>query len=138
MIPKPAQILLGSPVKRARLLAALLLAAISWGSTAEFDHHHGTKARPGESIFAEQSSNADQDTSVQFEPGNTNGTSSKSKTRSECLICQLHQNLSATVVVHTPGVGPTETHGLNTPTTVVFVRSEFRSIGQGRAPPSYI
>ena len=126
-----------SPVKRARMLAVLLLAALAWGSTVEFTHHHGPRAKPGESLSSSaQSPTADEAT--QISSSNTNGTSSNSKTGAECLICQLHQNLSATVIGHTPGVGPTETSGLNAPPSAVIQVSEFTSTGQGRAPPSIL
>src|SRR3979409_1976215 len=111
--------LFGSPVKRARMLAVLLLAAIAWSSTVEFTHHHGSKARSVESLSSTaqwtQHPIADEALSTEISSSNTNGTSSKSKTGAECLICQLHQNLSASVISHTPGVGPTEARGLNPP-----------------------
>lgn len=131
--------LLGSTAKRARMLAVLLLASLAWSTTVEFTHHHGAQTRFGESPFsATQSPDADSATSTQIQSRDTNGTSSKSKTDVECLICQLQQNLSATVIGHTPDLGPTETLGINTPTTVVVELSEIRSCGQGRAPPSYL
>jgi len=126
--------LFGSPVKRARMLAALLLAAIAWSSTVEFTHHHGAKSGSFESLS--QSWIADEATTTQISSSNTSGTSSKSNTGAECLICQLHQNLSASEISHTPGVGPTETSGLNAPPNAVVQQSEFTSTGQGRAPPS--
>jgi len=120
------------------MLAVLLLAALAWGSTVELTHHHGAKGRLGESLFdTAQSPNAEA-TSTQIQSSDANGTSSNSKTGAECLICQLHQNLSATVIGHAPGVGPTETRGLKAPTTVVCELSEFRACGQGRAPPSFL
>jgi hypothetical protein len=120
------------------MLAVLLLAAIAWSSTVEFTHHHGAKAKSGESLSSTtQSWIADEATS-QISSSNTKGSSSKSKTGAECLICQLHQNLSATEISHTPGVGPTETRGLKTPPSAVVKLSEFTSTGQGRAPPSIL
>ncbi|HMG76132.1 MAG TPA: hypothetical protein VK582_21705 [Pyrinomonadaceae bacterium] len=134
--------LFSSPVKRARLLAVLLLAAIAWGSTVEFTHHHGSKASSVESLSSTaqwtQTPIADEALSTEISSSNTNGTSSKSNTGAECLICQLHQNLSASEISHTPGVGPTETRGLNSPPSVVVQLSEFRSTGHGRAPPSFL
>jgi len=126
-----------SPAKRARLLALLLLAFLSWGTTAEFNHHHGGKARLGQSLLSTtQAQNAVDSSSARIESSQTTGTSSKSKTGVACLICQLHHNLSTTALRNTPGVGTAETHGLNAPPTVVFQLSEFTAIGQGRAPPS--
>jgi hypothetical protein len=119
------------------MLAVLLLASLAWGSTVEFTHHHGAGAKPAESLsITEQSSAAGEATQVSS--SSTNGTSSNSKTGAECLICQLHQNLSTTVIGHAPGVGPTETLGLNTPPSAVVHLSEFTSTGQGRAPPSIL
>jgi len=126
--------LFGSPVKRARMLAVLLLAAIAWSSTVEFTHHHGATGKSFEALT--QSWIADEATITQISSSNTSGTSSKSNTGAECLICQLHQNLSASEISHTPGVGPTETSGPNAPPSAVVQLSEFTSTGQGRAPPS--
>jgi hypothetical protein len=126
-----------SPAKRARLLAALLLASLAWGTTAEFNHHHGDRALFDQSLLSTtQAQNADDASSVKIESSNTNGTTSSSRTGAECLICQLHQNLSATALAHTPGVGRAETHALNAPPSVVFQLSEFTANCQGRAPPS--
>ena len=138
MILKPAQMLFRNPVKRTRLLALLLLAAFAWGTTAEFSHHHGTNAKFDESLSSTaQSSTADEATSTRISSSNTNGTSN-SKTGAECLICQLHQNLSATVIGHTPGVGSTETHAIKATAQVVLQLSEFTANQHGRAPPSIL
>lgn len=125
-----------SPAKRARLLALFLLASISWVTTAEFNHHHGGKARFSQSLSTTEAQNADDASSVKIESSETNGTSSSRTTGAECLICQLHQNLSATALGHTPGIGTVETHGPNAPPSVGFQLSEFTANCQGRAPPS--
>src|SRR5258707_892344 len=122
--------LFGSPAKRARLLAMLLLASLAWGSTVEFTHHHGTNAKPGSSLASTQSATANEAT--QISSSKTNGTSSKSQTGAECLICQLHQNLSTTEISHAPGAGSRETRGLKTPADAVVQLSEFTSTGHGR------
>jgi hypothetical protein len=133
------QTLFGSPVKRTRMLALLLLAAIAWGSTVEFTHHHGAKTKADESLSSTtQSTIADEALATQFSSSNTNGTSSKSKTGAECLICQLHQNLSASEISHTLGVGPIEIRALNALPSALVQLSEFTSTGQGRAPPSIL
>jgi hypothetical protein len=137
VIGKPAQMIFQSPAKQARLLAALLLASLAWGTTAEFNHHHGNRARFDQSLLSTtQAQEADDASSVKVESTKTNGTTSSSKTGAACLICQLHQNLSATALGHTPGVGTTETHGLKAPPSVVLQLSEFTANCQGRAPPS--
>ena len=119
------------------MLAMFLLAALAWGSTVEVTHHHGAKAKSVESLSRTAPSAADND-ATQISSNSTNGPASRSRSDGECLICQLHQNLSATVIGHTPGVGPIETRGLNTPPLAVVQLSEFISTGQGRAPPSIL
>ena len=119
------------------MLAVLLLASLAWGSTVEFTHHHGAGTKPGESSSTKAPSRA-ADEPTQVGSRSTNGPLSDSKTGAECLICQLHQNLSTTIIGHTPGVGPTEKLGLNTPLSAVVQLSEFTSTGQGRAPPSIL
>jgi len=139
VIRKPVQHLFRSPVKRARLLAVLLLATLTWASTAEFSHHHGGRVRAGESLLsATESSGANQSTAGQIQADDENGPSSNSRKGAECLICQLHQNLSAPVIGHAPGVEPAETRGLNTPPTDVSELLAFTACGHGRAPPSIL
>ena|ERR1700738_1792565 len=119
------------------MLAFLLLASLAWGTTAEFNHHHGGRARFDQSLLSTtQAQNADDASSVRIESNKTNGTTSSSKNGAECLICQLHQNLSATVLCHTPGIGTAETFGLQASPYTVFQLSEFTANGHGRAPPS--
>jgi hypothetical protein len=125
-----------SPVKRVRLLAVLLLASLAWGSTAELTHHHSAKARFGGSLTTAQSTLPDEATSNQVSDSQTNGTKSNTKGGAECLICQLHQNLSASAIGQTPGDGPTETRGLNTLLSTVVELSQFAAAGHGRAPPA--
>jgi hypothetical protein len=111
----------------------MLLAALAWGSTAEFTHHHGNRPRAIDS-----SPIADQAPAGQIESDDANGPSSNSKKGAECLICQLHQNLSTTEIGHTPGVTPSETRGPNTPTREVIELPAFTSCGHGRAPPPIV
>jgi hypothetical protein len=115
----------------------LLLGAIAWGSTVEFTHHHGAKAKPSESLSSSVPSAADNE-ATQISSNSTNGPTSRSRSNGECLICQLHQNLSVTIIGHTPSLGATETRGLNTPPRAIVQLSEFISTGHGRAPPSIL
>jgi hypothetical protein len=122
------------------MLAVLLLASLAWGTTAEFTHHHGAVSNSAVSrslLNAAQTPNAaDEESSIRFESSRTNGSSSSSKTGTKCLLCQLHQNLSATVFRNLPGLGTADVRVLHATTNVVFQLSEFRVSGQGRAPPS--
>ncbi len=121
------------------MLAMLLLAAIAWGSTVEFTHHHGSSAKSVDSLSSTSpAAIAAEAISTSISSSKTGGASSKSETGAQCLICQLHQNLSTSEIGHTPGVGPTETSRLKTPPSAVVRLSEFASTGQGRAPPSIL
>jgi hypothetical protein len=121
------------------VLAFLLLASLAWGSTVEFTHHHGARTRAVESTLGfTQSSDTDQATATRIQPSNPNGTSSNSQSGADCLLCQLHQNLSATVIDHAPGIEPTKVRGFNAPTSDVFELPAFMARSQGRAPPSIL
>jgi len=115
-------------------MAVVLLAALSWATTAEFTHHHGTAG------FNQSLSNPTQAKQISIIPSvestATKGTSSRSRTVAECLICQLHQNLSSTLFSDPPRVASAETKIRYAVTTALFRLSEFRSDQQGRAPPS--
>lgn len=138
MILKLAQMLFRNPVKRTRLLALLLLAAFAWGTTGELNHHHGgTKARLGQSLLSPAQDSIVSE-SAEVSPDNTSGTSSTSKTGAACLICQLHQNLSATLFSEPPRIGSTETLATNATAPVVLQLSEFTANQHGRAPPSIL
>jgi hypothetical protein len=120
------------------MLAVLLLASIAWGSTAEFTHHHSAGNQTLGSSFQTTSTVLDQTSSDQVSPNKNRGTSSNTKGGAECLICQLHQNLSTSVIGHAPGDGPTERRSLTTPLSAVIQLSEFAVIGHGRAPPATV
>ena len=120
------------------MLAVLLLASLAWGATAEFTHHHGLQSNAGftQSLLNSEPNSLGETPAIKFQSSDPGGTKSNSKTGSECLICQLHQNLSATVLNHAPGVGPAETQVLNAPAVVVLQLSTFAANQHGRAPPS--
>ena len=125
-----------SPLKRTRLLAILLLATFAWGTTAELNHNHGLKVRSGQALLTAASDLlVSESSSPQAASEETSGTSTSSKTGAACLICQLHQNLSATLFSEPPGVGSTETHVLNATATLVVQLSEYTANRHGRAPP---
>lgn len=140
MIRKRAQLLLLNPTKRAPVIAALLLACLAWGATAELNHHHGVGSTnlSQQLIQSEASGTTDETPAPQFESSGQQGSSSTSRTGSECLICQLHQNLAATLFSHPPRVGTEEATALRAPTTVIVELNEFRPNQQGRAPPSLL
>src|SRR5207302_9018290 len=113
-------------------LAALLLAAIGWGAIAEATHCHGnqTTLRSGLILAAGASR---QSSTARLETTETGQT--RSSDASQCLICQLQQNL-ATILFAPPlriATGDTLSAGLNSQTVPPPSRSALPQ--QGRAPP---
>src|SRR5712691_3435146 len=140
MIGKGPQLILSNPVRRARVLAVVLLASIAWGATAEFTHHHGAQstARLSGSLRSQaQAPNvADQTSAPRLESGETGRSSSGSTNGADCLICQLHQNLSTTLFNTPPRVTPVDVPVVSASATVILPLSEVASNQHGRAPPS--
>jgi hypothetical protein len=117
----------------------VLLASIGWGATAEFTHNHGARstARASTPLSQAQASNADeQTTSPRVESGETERSSSKSTNGADCLICQLHQNLSTTLFNAPPSVAAIDIHVAGATAAIVFPPSEVASNQHGRAPPA--
>jgi hypothetical protein len=130
---------LHNPAGRARVLAVVLLASITWGATAEFTHHHGARstARASTLLSQTQASNvADNSSATRIESGGTQRSSSKSTNAADCLICQLHENLSTTLFNTPPRIVPVDLQVVSAAATVVFPLSEVSSNQHGRAPPS--
>lgn len=142
MIGKRTQSALANPCQRARVLAALLLASIAWGATAEFSHQHGFKStvslRGSVLSQAPVPNVAEQPSARWLELGETQSPSSRSTTGADCLICQLHQNLATTLFNSPPRVASADIRVLCGPAPVVFQLSEFALNQQGRAPPSIL
>jgi len=118
------------PAKRNRGLAFLLLACLAWGATAEFTHHHGTQLQTA----ASRNANTDQST-ARFQARNDSGRSSTSTSQTECLICQLHQNLSSTDLNQPAGIDATEARISHSLANTSVHASEFPDTQRGRAPP---
>jgi hypothetical protein len=138
VIRKRSQNLLQNPARRARALAVVLLASIAWGATAEFTHHHGPQStvRASTLLSQTQASNVvEQTTTTRVESG-TEASSSRSTNGADCLICQLHQNLSTTLFNTPPRITPVDIHVVSASVTVIFPLSEVASNQRGRAPPS--
>jgi hypothetical protein len=130
---KGTQLLSISAMTRIRVVAVLLLASLAWGTTAEFTHHHGQRARP--SLTTDQTANSALGFGDSVEPNNGTSTSTRLKLGTECLICQLQQNLSNTLLGHAPAISATSTHSLALDAAIVFHRADFSTSQRGRAPP---
>jgi len=130
---KRNQLLSLKAVKRVRLLAALLLASIAWGATAEFTHTHGLRSQS--TLAPAPVSNSSFHASESFATSNQSSTSSRSRASAECLICQLHQNLSNTLLGHGLATASIETHSLAFNPDLTLHRADFSKSQRGRAPP---
>jgi len=124
-----------SPAKQSRGLAFVLLACIAWGATAEFTHHHGFQSQVSQRIVS--GSSADLAT-TEFQSSNSGRTSSRSRSQAECLICQLHQNLSSSEINQPSLMGATESQSSFTATNIAVHLSEFNDTRRGRAPPTIL
>jgi hypothetical protein len=108
-----------------RALSIVLLAFIVCGTTVEAAHNHsnlvGSNSVTSAAHFSDPATESKLGTSL---PG-----------CSDCLICQLHQNFSATVISVPPSMG-LSTHSFRTfNLTTVSVHSETATPRRGRAPP---
>jgi len=73
-----------------------------------------------------------------LESPNNGRTSSTSRSKAECLICQLHQNLSTSEINHASVTGATESQLSFTLANVAVHLSEFADARRGRAPPTIL
>ncbi|MFN2577424.1 MAG: hypothetical protein ABR607_07000 [Pyrinomonadaceae bacterium] len=117
--------------RRNRGLGFLLLACIVLGSTAEFAHHHGSQ--PG--AARQTRSSAGRANASRIESTSDWGGSSTRTTQNDCLICQLHHNLSASDINHSHGVAPALTQLQTSRTSATPKQFGFALNTQGRAPP---
>ena len=109
-------------VKRA--VGLLLVLFIFYGTTVEAAHRHGVAAPDSNST-----------TSVTNPDSGTSSTSTAKPGCSDCLICQLHQNFSATLISVKLNTAPlarvTHTQRFD-PVSICSIASSPQS---GRAPP---
>jgi hypothetical protein len=107
-----------------RWLSLLLVVFILYGTTVEAAHRHGLVS-PQTSITA---------THVDKEPGNNSSTNKTGC--NDCLICQLHQNFTTTLIAlrlkHEP---PSQVAQQATTVARENLLSQIISPQSGRAPP---
>jgi hypothetical protein len=106
-----------------RGVGLLLLIFIFYGTTVEAAHRHGRVVPP--SNPAESS----------FDKTGTTSTSPTTQGCSDCLICQLHQNFSATLISVTPVPEALVSHTQIPQLNPVSIRSIAHTPQSGRAPP---
>ena len=106
-----------------RGLGLLLLIFIVYGTTVEAAHRHGRVAPAAQNAVA-------------FEQ--TGSTSTNTKTQpgcSDCLLCQLHQNFSATLISVKPVAEPLVRQTYTPQSDPVSISSTTHRPQSGRAPP---
>lgn len=116
-----------------RLLGAFLLAAMAWGSTFEFTHHHGvgSLARSQRVATQAQINGNEAAASRQLPP-----LSSRTNT-SECSICQLHHNLATTLISQPAGLSSDASDAIAQFAFAEVALAEFTESQHGRAPPVF-
>jgi hypothetical protein len=118
--------------KRTRTLALLLLAAIAWGATAEVTHHH---SQSGRSSAQQLAAAGDPVSSERIDSPSNRTSSNRTSTRDECLICQLQQNLFATIFSPALQTTPATTATSCTHVAEIPYSSQSKTPQKGRAPP---
>ena len=127
--------LLFVPTRRNRAFAVLLLLCLGWGTTAEFTHHHGAQAQGSQRQIATPSNAAPV---PQLQSNNSGRTSSRLRAQAECLICQLHQNLSSSEINQPSLIGSAESKISCTAADAAVHLFEFADTRRGRAPPTIL
>ena len=106
-----------------RGLGLLLLIFIVYGTTVEAAHRHGRVVPPSHN-------------SVAFEQtGSTNSTATTQPGCNDCLLCQLHQNFSATLISVKPVAEPLVRQTYTPQSDPVSISSTTHRPQSGRAPP---
>lgn len=106
-----------------RGLGLLLLIFIAYGTTVEAAHRHGRVAPAAHNAVAfEQTGSTSTNTKIQ--PG-----------CNDCLLCQLHQNFSATLISVKPVAEPLVRQAYTPQSDPVSISSTTHRPQSGRAPP---
>jgi hypothetical protein len=110
----------------ARVLSLLLLGFIVYGTTVEAAHTHAGFAGPANDVSVNTVSDpATETTATNTLPG-----------CGDCLICQLHQHFSATLLSAPPSFSSSSLNSRFVSLAAVTVHSETAAPQRGRAPPS--
>jgi len=108
-----------------RVLAFLLLGFIVYGTTVEAAHTHGSLARAKSAVGVSTFSNPTTDTTA----------SNTLLGCGDCLICQLHQGFSTTLISAAPTLDSATLKSRVFNAGAVLVHSESITRRTGRAPP---
>jgi hypothetical protein len=106
-----------------RGLGLLLVLFVFYGTTVEAAHRHGRVVPPSHN-------------SVAFEQTGSTNTNTKTQPGcSDCLLCQLHQNFSATLISVKPVAEPLVRQTYTPQLDPVSISSTTHRPQSGRAPP---
>jgi hypothetical protein len=97
---------------------------VLYGTTIEAAHRHGR-------IFASEPSNSASISTYDV----TNGVTGGSLSCAECLICQLHQHFSASLVTARETNNVTQSSGAFFDPQLDSIQSQSTTTRSGRAPP---
>jgi hypothetical protein len=106
-----------------RGLGLLLLIFVVYGTTVEAAHRHGRVAQAAHSAVAFE------------QTGSTNTNTKTLPGCSDCLLCQLHQNFSATLISVKPVAEPLVRQTYTPQLDPVSISSTTHRPQSGRAPP---
>ena len=108
-----------------RVLSFVLLSFIVWGTTVQAAHKHGglsdTKSTAQENVFSE--------------PGTQTARDGSLAGCADCLICQLHQDFSTSLVVERDSSAPARARLEISLATSVTPTRLMAAPNSGRAPP---
>lgn len=110
----------------ARLLAFVLLAFVTYTTTAESVHRHGGLALKG----------AESNAAAVAPHGDANPAENDAPALGDCLICQLRQNLSFSLLSALPQLVAPQVKAELSPAVAPLAASRLESPRRGRAPPS--
>jgi hypothetical protein len=110
----------------ARVLAFVLLAFVAYTTTAESVHRHG-----GLALKRSESSAA----TVIRSSGDANPSADDSLSVSDCLICQLRQHLSSSLLTELPQLVAPQAPPELSQTVAPLSASRVETPRRGRAPP---
>lgn len=108
------------------MLAFVLLAFVAYTTTAESVHKHG-----GLALQRSESSAATVNSS-----GDANPSANDSPALGDCLICQLRQNLSFSLLNNAPQIVAPPAQLVRTPAIALSFFSRSDAPQRGRAPPA--
>ncbi|HEV2913691.1 MAG TPA: DUF2946 family protein [Pyrinomonadaceae bacterium] len=112
-----------------RVLALLLFALIIQGATVEIAHTHGGPSVARGRVVVET------ETLSASDSGDADSSSQQARSRSECVICQLHQNLSITLFSARPWAAPPPARFVPHEACASTYFSPVSTAQRGRAPP---